>query len=72
MLASLRMPNRVLWWVTGAASLCLILVLQVPLLRDLFHFAPLDRDPILLAAAAGLASIAWFELFKAVRKPRLS
>jgi hypothetical protein len=32
MLASLRMPNRVLWWVTGAASLCLILVLQVPLI----------------------------------------
>jgi Ca2+-transporting ATPase len=70
-LASLRIPNRSLWLITGAATLCLALVLQVPLLRDLFHFAPLERDALLLAVAAGLASIAWFELFKLVRNLRL-
>jgi Ca2+-transporting ATPase len=71
-LASLRNPNRSLWLITGAAALCLALVLQVPLLHDLFHFAPLDRGQLLLAVVVGLASIAWFELFKLVRKPRLS
>ena len=69
-LASLRTPNRSLWLITGAAALCLALVLQVPLLRDLFHFAPVDGRHLLLAVVAGLLSIAWFELFKLVRKPR--
>ncbi|MDX1253333.1 MAG: cation-translocating P-type ATPase [Gammaproteobacteria bacterium] len=66
-LASVRNPNRALWLVTGAAALCLALVLHVPLLRDLFHFAPPDSDHLLLAVVAGLVSIAWFELFKLTR-----
>jgi len=69
-LASLRMPNRSLWLITGTAALCLVLVLEVPVLRELFHFAPLDRGALLLAVGAGLASIAWFELFKLVRNLR--
>jgi Ca2+-transporting ATPase len=71
-LVSLRMPNRSLWLITGAAALCLGLVLHVPLLRDLFHFAPLARGNLLLAVVVGLAGVAWFELFKLVRKPRLA
>lgn len=63
-LASLRNPNRALWLVTGAAALCLALVLHVPLLRDLFHFAPPDSGHLLLAVVVGFVSIAWFELFK--------
>jgi Ca2+-transporting ATPase len=70
-LASLRMPNRSLWLITGAALVCLGLVLYFPLLRDLFHFAPLDRGDLLLAVVVGLAGVAWFELFKLFRKPRL-
>lgn len=69
-LASLRMPNRSLWLVTGAAALCLGLVLYVPLLRDFFHFAPLDRGALVLAVVVGIAGIGWFELFKLFRKPR--
>lgn len=71
-LASLRMPNSSLWIITGAAALCLALVLYVPLLQNLFHFAPLDGRDLLIAVVVGFASIAWFELFKLIRKPRLS
>jgi P-type Ca2+ transporter type 2C len=69
-LSTLRIPNRALWSITGAAALCLALVLEVPALRDLFHFAPLDRGRIALAVVAGLVSVGWFELFKLVRQPR--
>ena len=67
-LASLRMPNRSLWIITGAAALCLALVLYVPLLQNLFQFAPLSARELLLAVTIGCASIAWFELFKLKRK----
>ena len=70
--ASLRVPNRSLWLISAAAMLCLAIVLEVPVLRDLFHFAPLDGSSFLVALAAGLGSVAWFELFKVVRKRRLS
>lgn len=66
------MPNRSLWLITGAAALCLALVIEVPALRDLFQFAPLDHGNLLLAVVVGLVSIAWFELFKLVRKPRIA
>jgi Ca2+-transporting ATPase len=69
---ALIFANRSLWLVTGAAVLCLALVLQVPALRDLFQFAPLDGGSLLLAVVVGLVSVAWFELFKVVRKPRLA
>jgi P-type Ca2+ transporter type 2C len=71
-LASLRVPNRALWLVTAAAGLCLLLVLEVPALRDLFQFAPVDGSDLFLAVVAGLISVAWFELFKVIRKPRLA
>lgn len=68
-LGSLRRPNRALWWVTGAAAACLMLVLQLPALRGLFHFAPVEAGHLMLAVAVGVGSIAWFELFKLARKP---
>jgi Ca2+-transporting ATPase len=71
-LGSIGIPNRSLWWISGGAALCLALVLGVPALRDLFHFAPVDSSNLALAIVAGLASIAWFELFKLLRKPRLA
>jgi Ca2+-transporting ATPase len=69
-LASLGSPNRSLWWITGGAALCLAIVLGVPTLRELFRFAPIGGMDLLLAIVAGLAGIAWFELFKLLRRPR--
>jgi len=67
-LGSLRRPNRALWWVTGAAAACLVLVLQLPALRELFRFAPVAAGHLLLALAVGAGSVAWFELFKRVHR----
>ena len=48
----------------------LVLVLYVPLLRDLFSFATPNPLELLLCVAAALISILWFEIIKLVRNWR--
>lgn len=54
---SLRIPNKALWWITGAAVGFLTLILTVPFLRDLFKFAPMHRWEIPLIAGAVTLSL---------------
>jgi Ca2+-transporting ATPase len=63
-LGSFRARNRALWLVVGGAASTLALVLAVPGLRELFQFAEVRPADVLIGAAAGAASILWFELFK--------
>ena len=56
-LKTIRIPNKALWWVTGGAVVFMALVLNIPFLRELFKFAPLNRWELALIALAGLASI---------------
>lgn len=65
---SLRTPNTALWWVVGGAVFFLGLVLNVPVLRSLFRFAPLHPGDLAICLTAGILSIAWFEGFKLLRK----
>lgn len=64
LLASLRTPNAALWWVMGGTLGFLAFVLYVPGLRELFSFTYLHLNDVLLAFAAGVTGIGWFELFK--------
>jgi P-type Ca2+ transporter type 2C len=63
-LATLKIPNKALWWVTGGAIAFLVLVLEVPFLRQLFKFAELQSWEIVLIAIAGLVSILMAESTK--------
>ncbi|HLO16048.1 MAG TPA: cation-translocating P-type ATPase, partial [Anaerolineales bacterium] len=67
---SLRIPNKALWWVSGGALFFLILVLTIPVLRDVFQFAPVHRWEMALLLAGGLGSILFAESIKlkALRK----
>jgi Ca2+-transporting ATPase len=69
-LATLRSPNTALWWVTGGAVLFLGLALYVPFLRGLFRFSILHPTDILICVAAGVVSVLWFEVMKAVSARR--
>jgi P-type Ca2+ transporter type 2C len=64
MAATIRVKNAALWWVLGGASLFLFLVLYVPVLRRVFGFGVLHPFDLLLAVAAGIVSVLWFEVFK--------
>ena len=63
-LQSLRIPNKSLWWITGGALFFLALVLAIPPLRDIFHFAPLQRWEVALLALAALVCIMFAESTK--------
>jgi P-type Ca2+ transporter type 2C len=56
-LASLRIPNKALWWIAVFALGFLTLVLTVPFLRNLFDFAPLHRWEMVLIGVAATVSI---------------
>jgi len=66
----LRAPNPALWWVTSGTLVVLALTLSVPVLRELFHFAPLSAADFVFSIAAGAAGVMWFELFKRFRQSR--
>jgi P-type Ca2+ transporter type 2C len=63
-LATLRLPNTALWWVTGGAIVFLPLILYVPFLRDLFRFSTLHPVDLAICIIGGVFSVLWFELFK--------
>jgi Ca2+-transporting ATPase len=73
-LATLRTPNKALWYVLGGAVVFLGLVLYVPALRQLFRFGVLHPVDLVICLAAGVVSVAWFEAYKAIkaRKDRAS
>jgi Ca2+-transporting ATPase len=63
-------PNRAMWWVVALALLALAVALYVPAAAALFRFAPLGAWDAAIAAAAGLASVAWFDLAKLLARSR--
>ncbi len=69
-LSAFRGRNPALLWVIGSALCFLALVVSVPGLRNLFHFAPMHLVDIAIALLAGIVSIAWFELAKVLMRLR--
>jgi len=68
--AMLRSPNKALWWVVGGALVSLCLVLYVPFLRRLFHFAALGPADLAISLTAGMTGILWFEGLKIFNRKR--
>ena len=65
--AALRKHNSALWWIMGGALTVLALVIYVPPLQALFHFAPLHpRDLALAFGAVGIIA-AWMGLLNQFR-----
>jgi hypothetical protein len=67
-LEAVREPMFLLLLGAGGALTFLLLILHVPFLREIFHFAPLTRYQLALSFAAGLCSVLWFELLKLIRR----
>lgn len=65
---TLRTPNAVLWWVTGAALAVIGLALYLPWATQLLRFAPLAPAHLSLAVGLGALALAWPELLKWARR----
>jgi Ca2+-transporting ATPase len=63
-LETFRVPNKSLLWVFAGALFFLALALNIPFLEGVFQFGQITITEILICAAAGFASIAWFEIWK--------
>ena len=63
-IASLRTPNRALAWVFSGTIICLLLVLYIPMLQDLFRFGTISPLELLACIFAGGISVLWFEGYK--------
>jgi Ca2+-transporting ATPase len=64
---TLRKPNKAFWWILAVAMAALLVVIYVPQLSGLFAFSPLNPLNLFVSIGAGLASIIWFEIYKAVK-----
>lgn len=62
--------NPMLKWILGGAALLLVAVLSVPGLRHAFNFGPLTFTQWGAAVVAGMAGVAWFEIYKMVTAHR--
>lgn len=64
---SIRSKNSALWFVVGGTIIFLALVLYVPALRGVFKLAYLDPIDIAICIGAGILSVLWFEILKALK-----
>jgi Ca2+-transporting ATPase len=73
MVTTLRTPNKAMRWVFAGTITCLILVLWVPVLQDLFSFAVVPLVDLGVCIIAGGLSVVWFECYKywSTKKPQL-
>jgi len=64
----LRSTNRTTWAIICGSVIFLLIILYVPFLRGVFHFAPLHADDLVVTFIAGVTSIIWFEVLKVFRR----
>ena len=62
--------NKAAVWVIGGAILFMILIMNIPFFLQLFQFGKPGIADSVLAVAAGLLTITWFEIYKLIRLRR--
>jgi Ca2+-transporting ATPase len=67
-LTILSTPNKAVIWIVCGAIIFMILILNIPFLRDLFLFEKIGFVEAIACTGAGLFSITWFEIYKQVKK----
>ena len=63
-LHSVTTPNPALWYVISGAFIFLLLALYLPILRGVFHFAPIAPSSLVICLLIGFISTLWFEVYK--------
>jgi Ca2+-transporting ATPase len=63
-LNTIRNWNKALLFIILGSAFFMTLAIKVPFLKNMFYFGTLHADDALIALAAGIASVLWFELVK--------
>ena len=69
-LATLKLPNPALWWITSGAVAILALVIYLPALSRLFSFSRLYGDEVIFCGLVGMAIFGLFEILKKLQGSR--
>jgi Ca2+-transporting ATPase len=64
----LREPNGALWWIVAGTLGALAAAIYVPAVAAMFRFAPLGATDLAFACAAGIAGVAWLDLWKLAKE----
>ena len=56
--------NYLLWWMIGASTAILIIILLVPVARNLFQLGALTAAEVAWCMLGALVSVGWFEVWK--------
>ncbi|MEM3421428.1 MAG: cation-translocating P-type ATPase [Candidatus Hadarchaeum sp.] len=67
MFGSIGKRNLPLWLILGGTSIFILFLLYVPALQAVFKLATIQPVELLLCLVAGLVSVVWFEVFKALK-----
>jgi Ca2+-transporting ATPase len=62
--AMLLEPNRALWWISAGALGALLAAINVAPFAAVFRFEPIGPGELAISALAGIAGVAWYELWK--------
>lgn len=62
--------NKTIKWVLGGGIGMLILLVNVPIMREAFNLAYLNAAQWLLVFVAGFGSVLWFEIYKVTKQSR--
>jgi len=65
-------PNKAVKWVVGGAVVFLLLILNIPFLLNLFQFEKISYLELLICTVAGFFSIVWFEIYKRMRRNKMT
>lgn len=62
--------NKTIKWVLGGGIGMLVLLVNVPIMREAFNLAYLNFSQWILVLAAGFGSVLWFEIYKLIQQSR--
>ncbi len=60
--------NVALVWIVGATAAALVMSIYIAPMAALFRFAPPAATDLAIAVAAGVASVAWYDVYKVARR----
>ncbi|MCL4364095.1 cation-translocating P-type ATPase [Patescibacteria group bacterium] len=62
----LKSKNKSLYWVLGGAFVFLVLILNLPFLRNVFYFSSISPFEFFMSFTVAAVSLSWFEIYKKV------
>ena len=63
--------NPAMWWLLGVVVVVLVSLLSVPALRSALDFGVVSPRDLVVPIGAAVASVAWFEGYKAIHWRRV-